>query len=828
MWKLTSKYFFNNPSLPSNENRWEFDKKRLFEKTNHMAKICQDLKEVAEVLDQFHQFLGPELRAVTGDSHGIEKVSKRVESLVEPLDSIPFDIFDSKYKTRWDNVMATFRELVIDIEVMTKGFIDSSFQKLRSAEGAFELLQKFKAIKSRESINKQMAEKFDDILLQYSKEVEVISELFHNDKSSPPTFKNFPPVAGSIAWARSLYHRVKKPILRFKTMKNLLESEKGTEAKEKYLVLARAIDVYIKERFEQWNSVVPETATSCLKFSILGPVVAQKPGEPYKLGPVRLSSSLHCNNFCGLPQRFFRTYCNAFLVVFTFFLLVPDLMQMPYFVNFSPKLSLIIRESKHLDRMGFEIPEAALNVTLQEDKYHEYVQQLNAMLRRYDTVLSELTPVETSLLSAQISKLQKALKPGFEPFNWNSLHIPTFYQNCNHAINEFQNMVSQVKKSSMSIEEVISTVAKMRLVRLRDFDTAKVLEIGEVYEKLENNRTARLESLVHKYKSIGSLLLKVEEVVANTNTGSSPVLAGYYQYWEKKMFNAITEMVICSLTTFQVLLNVPLQLGGGRTGTKRGRQAKRPPICRILATMNAPEIVVNPAPNDVMRYLHKAMKHVVESSLQFTRWMKGTCIQCEPVPVKGEEEPVTFSFYTDVSKNEHIKEKMYSLSQSIHGVFNIVQKYLDSWKRYDTVHGLWDSKRQESLDNAKEMDSSLVYFDLRMMTFDKLSKSVAKQKTLTDIDFLQVDCSDVAIQIAARAREWKGKYSTAFRDLSFSRLSALRDKFAEIRKDIAGEKPKDLDSLKYVLNVIASLIDSRVENELACSDIMERYRTLEQ
>ena len=267
-------------------NRWEFDKKRLFEKTNHMAKICQDLKEVAEVLDQFHQFLGPELRAVTGDSQGIEKVSKRVESLVEPLDSIPFDIFDSKYKTRWDNVMATFRELVIDIEVMTKGFIDSSFQKLRSAEGAFELLQKFKAIKSRESINKQMAEKFDDILLQYSKEVEVISELFHSDKVNPPTFKNYPPVAGSIAWARSLYHRVKKPILRFKTMKNLLESEKGTEAKEKYLVLARAIDVYIKERFEQWNSVVPETATSCLKLSILGPVAPQKPGEPYKLGPV--------------------------------------------------------------------------------------------------------------------------------------------------------------------------------------------------------------------------------------------------------------------------------------------------------------------------------------------------------------------------------------------------------------------------------------------------------------------------------------------------------------------------------------------------------------
>ena len=31
--------------------------------------------------------------------------------------------------------------------------------------------------------------------------------------------------------------------------------------------------------------------------------------------------------------------------------------------------------------MGFAVPETALNVTLQEDKYHSYVEALNAMLQ---------------------------------------------------------------------------------------------------------------------------------------------------------------------------------------------------------------------------------------------------------------------------------------------------------------------------------------------------------------------------------------------------------------------------------------------------------------
>jgi dynein heavy chain len=56
------------------KDRWDFDKKKLFEQTNYMSKICENLFEVAQTLDQFYKFLGPELKAVTGDSAGIDEV----------------------------------------------------------------------------------------------------------------------------------------------------------------------------------------------------------------------------------------------------------------------------------------------------------------------------------------------------------------------------------------------------------------------------------------------------------------------------------------------------------------------------------------------------------------------------------------------------------------------------------------------------------------------------------------------------------------------------------------------------------------------------------
>ena len=67
--------------------------------------------------------------------------------------------------------MDTFYKEVTEIENEAKMFIDESFQSLRSAEGAFDMLLNFKHLRSREAINNQMMQKFKDILVQYGKEV---------------------------------------------------------------------------------------------------------------------------------------------------------------------------------------------------------------------------------------------------------------------------------------------------------------------------------------------------------------------------------------------------------------------------------------------------------------------------------------------------------------------------------------------------------------------------------------------------------------------------------------------------------------------------------
>ena len=123
-------------------------------------------------------------------------------------------------------------------------------------------------------------------------------------------------------------------------------------------------------------------------------------------------------------------------------------------VNFRPDLTRLIRETRYLDRMGFSIPETALNVTLQEEKDYSCVEAIGAMLKHWHDVIDQLNDIEKSLLSVRITELESVLDPGFSRLNWNSLGVQDFVASAEKSINEFSSLVNQVQKNSSIIDKV--------------------------------------------------------------------------------------------------------------------------------------------------------------------------------------------------------------------------------------------------------------------------------------------------------------------------------------------------------------------------------------
>lgn len=103
-------------------------------------------------------------------------------AMMQQVKVIDFNIFDRELSLEWQNVVNSFRDSNEVAKNATRNLIDSSFQRLRSAEGAFELLQNFKKIESKGAIKEQMASKLNDILQQFSREMDTVVEIFEQQR----------------------------------------------------------------------------------------------------------------------------------------------------------------------------------------------------------------------------------------------------------------------------------------------------------------------------------------------------------------------------------------------------------------------------------------------------------------------------------------------------------------------------------------------------------------------------------------------------------------------------------------------------------------------
>ncbi|XP_055003053.1 dynein axonemal heavy chain 10 [Sorex araneus] len=762
MWKKA--YFDTRAKIEASgrEARWEFDRKRLFERTDYMATICQDLYDILQVVEEFYNIFGPELKAVTGDPKRIDDVLCRVDSLVTPMENLTFDPFSIKASQYWKYVIEDFKVEVLVIEKEAKHFIDESFKTLRSAEAAFDMLLKFKHIRSREAINRQMMMKFNDILAQYCKEVDIINRLFIQNLDNPPLCKNHPPVAGAICWERSLFHRIKHTILRFQEVEEIMDSEGGQEVRQKYLEVGRRMKDYEDTKYEQWREATEQILPVLMKKSLLTKAITVAEDTT--------------NSSKGTV----------------------------FVINFSPALREIINETKYMEQLGFSVPELARNVALQEDKFLRYTDGMQRMLDHYHVLLGTLSDAESRLLEDFSQELVRVFWPGYKRLNWNSLGIADYIARCKQAIGKFESLVHQIHKNA---EDISSRLMLIESINLFKFPARKNEEelpgVKEFFEHIERERTKDVDHMVRWYLTIAPLLTKVEGLVVHTNTGKAPKLASYYQYWENRIYEALTRLILKNLQSFNSLIlgNVPL--------------------FQTETILTAPEIILHPNANEIDKMCVHCVRSCVEVTKHFVRWMNGSCIECPPQ--KGEEEEVTvFSFYHDICQNPQVIQQAVMVPQNVHRILVSLMKYLQKWKRY---RPLWKLDKAIVMERFAAKKPPCVAFDEKLQFYARISDEVMHRVLVKDEHCIRLQLAPLASTVQENAKSWVVSLGKLLNDSAREELYSLHEEMEVLAKNLR-KGPDSLEDLKFVLGTIAEIRSKSLSMELRYRDVQERYRTM--
>lgn len=112
--------------------------------------------------------------------------------------------------------------------------------------------------------------------------------------------------------------------------------------KQRYLVFARAVDAYSTHLYVEWEQRVGAVATDKLKQPILCSLAASRgllDNAPDGAVPGKAKAPVHQQAGGAVPADSKNS----------------GMPPPPYGVNFALELHMIIRESKYLDRMGFQV-----------------------------------------------------------------------------------------------------------------------------------------------------------------------------------------------------------------------------------------------------------------------------------------------------------------------------------------------------------------------------------------------------------------------------------------------------------------------------------------
>jgi dynein heavy chain len=804
---------------------WGFSPVEIKNKPQNMCDILLRFKNVTLQLQKLLNLLGPKLKSVTGNTSGIDKLVRQAMDLVLPFIERRIDYFgpnmlqhssQSQENTEVQNLFKNFMHSSEAIQKEATFLIEGTFKNLRSSESGFEFLQKFQ-VDSLETISQNIKARFSDVLSNYDKELKQNEEIFLTSKDKNISTKNKPPVAGAIAWKKSILKRIKAPMVLFMgknagpgSQNSFTKSEEFQETASNYKRFFNELDEYQESIFNKWKKNINDSSNDLLSTTILKR---------------------------GTKQEFE--------------------------VNLPTYFRVLLNEAKYLDRMVNNVPKKILNIALQEEEYYRTIDKIERMLREYNATVNGLKDVERNLLKNNLDKLRKKLEPGVTSYYLNSLGINDFIETCKSEIKQFNDKRNKVEEKTRNIEDIIRTIEESRIIKDYNFDrlmkdqTAiqkaerqrelnkdglkdiqrdlNFQSLQDFVSRIENEMQAEVDTLADKYLKIGSAMLPqiAMAVFEVSNKGEKlEDMRLYYYYWERRVYNALVKMIVRALLTYKALLS----------RRKRNSTVPAIPLFKVVAEFTNNLVLTNPNQAEISSSLENLKNSIINIAARFPRWKDGTCICVELNNAeKGlDRGSIKYTFAEEISTNLVVGDISAEIKQIVSDAIERMDrvKKQKNWEiPVDEIgaeedglvdshrKGLFSQKYRMRIEKWLEKLPFVWNFECHLDILHNLFKEYEDASDQEDVDFIKIDftkvkktfenqCKDRIVRIAQSLIKIVDKDAEDLKQV-------ILKYYNEIRKE-EGTRAQ----VKDTLNTLAKIRDSTEDKEFEISELIEKCEVL--
>uniref|UniRef100_A0A8C8C8Z2 Dynein, axonemal, heavy chain 5 n=1 Tax=Oncorhynchus tshawytscha TaxID=74940 RepID=A0A8C8C8Z2_ONCTS len=764
---------------------------------------------------------------------GLETMATTFQSIVLSMKKKHYSFLDQR-RTDFDQDYDEFCKNTAALHNQLKTFMDNTFDNIQNTERALNVLKKCERLGIPDL---GIDEKYQQILQNYGRDIEMVSRNYTKQKMDPPIGRDLPPVAGKILWARQLYRRIQEPMDLFQESPGVLATPEAKRIIRNYNRVARVL----------------------LEFEMLYHSGWMKQIEEVRLG-LQASLLVKC----------------------------PDTGDL--FVNFDPQILTQIRETDCMTRMRLEIPPFAAILQQKQDALKKNYNKLqNARVR------AKIQSAFGQLVMPHVAKVDKAILPGLTSLNWTSLNIEKYLSRINSALTDLELLMDRVNdlvefridavlqemsgatlwvlplEEPFSCEEFVQTTRELCIKGAQSLHAKSSLveeatnELINMLLEFELNKEGDEELLVESRTDMD--LVESEGTVTYSFNCDNHDAAKLKQreaeellsHFNHRNVDALLRLTRNTLETLRKRLHASSLLHFlSNDSPSRLKGSGQQPIFRTSVTLSIPNITMVPALDEVQQALNRAVESVVSVSKGVGQWSKEriskrkmsergmAALRQDKSDSESEDGETTYrsladgstsdisasvtqaipyqarNYYKSVSENKEIIKLVSVLSTSINSTKKDVVNALDRFSRY---HHIWRKEREDTIQKFSQGSPLLSEFESQILYYKDLELEINAEPEYITVGALALYTADLKMALTAETKSWMVDYGLHCNRKYRTDMENIFTLVDEAAKKL--NRPiKDLDDIRIAMASLKEIREQQISIDFHVGPIEESYAML--
>ncbi|TRY93886.1 hypothetical protein DNTS_016033 [Danionella cerebrum] len=791
---------------------------------------------------------------------GVEQEWKeKPKAIVMSMKKKQYSFLDQRH-TDFDQDYEEFCKQTGELHNQLKTFMDNTFEKIQSTERALNVLQKFERLGIPDL---GISEKYQKILQNFGRDIEVISRIYNKQKADPPIAPDLPPVAGKILWARQLYSRIQEPMDLFQQLPGVLSTPDAKPIIRNYNRVAKVLLEFEVLYHRSWM-----TQTEVVKAGLQASLLVKSP-ETGEL-----------------------------------------------FVNFDPQILMQIRETDCMLGIGLDIPPFAAILQQKKDVFKRKYNKLQLMVTRNCSVRSKIQPAFEQLLLPHIAKVDEAILPGLTTLNWTSLNIDKYLTQITSALDNLELLLHRVNDLvQFRIDAVLQEMSTATLCVLPENEPCTCEEFVQATKELcikgaqmlhtksslveeaanelinmllefeqkeeENRDESRTGSKVDQMESDAEEECKSEGRLLSRSTMAPSVAASSPFVRKKKKWDMmkVMEEEAKELLSHFNHRNVEALLRLTRNtleslrkrihasslvhfleaeSLSRQKGSGPQPIFRAGVCLVIPNVIMVPGLDEVQHALNRAVDYVVSVSKGVAQWSKEriskrkmserrmAALKQNSLESESEDAESTYHSFADgstsdisasanqaipiqnknyhksISENKEIVKLVSVLSTSINSTKKDVMNALD---RFSLYHHIWKKDREETIRKFVQGNPLLSEFESQVLYYRDLEMEINAEPEFISVGALALYTVDLKLALTAETKSWMvdfGHYCNRKYRMEMEQIFTFID---EASKKL-NRQIKDLDDIRIAMATLKEIREQQITIDFQVGPVEESYSML--